>query len=112
MLIKLKGQSTAEYAILIAVVIGALIAMQTYVKRGLQGRLKDGVDVMVDETSELGDTTQYEPYYMESAMDFERDNSETEERTEGGERSLTGVDKTSTRLSGSYQEYGTVDDAD
>ncbi len=38
MLSKKRGQSTAEYAVLIALVIGAAIAMQTYVKRGLQGR--------------------------------------------------------------------------
>lgn len=41
-----------EYAILIAVVIGALIGMQTYVKRGLQGRLKAASD-------DVG--TQFEP---------------------------------------------------
>ena len=39
-----KAQSTLEYAILIAVVVGALIGMQTYVKRGLQGRLKAATD--------------------------------------------------------------------
>ena len=112
MLIKLRGQSTAEYAILIAVVIGALIAMQTYVKRGLQGRVKDGVDMLADETSDLGTTEQYEPYYMDSDMTFSRDNTETEDRAEGGERSLSSVDNTSTRASGSYQEYGSTDDAD
>ena len=47
-----KAQSTLEYAILIAVIIGALIGMQTYVKRGLQGRLKTAAD-------DLG--TQFEP---------------------------------------------------
>ncbi len=39
-----KAQSTLEYAILIAVVVGALIGMQTYVKRGLQGRLQEATD--------------------------------------------------------------------
>ena len=39
-----KAQSTLEYAILIAVIVGALIGMQTYVKRGLQGRLKVATD--------------------------------------------------------------------
>ena len=51
-----RAQNTAEYAILIAVVIGAAIAMQTYVKRGIQGKVKEKVD-------ELG-STQYEPYYL------------------------------------------------
>jgi uncharacterized protein (UPF0333 family) len=39
-----KGQSTLEYAIIITVVIGALLAMQIYFKRGLQGKLKESSD--------------------------------------------------------------------
>ncbi len=35
-----RAQSTAEYAILIALVVGAVVAMQTYVKRGIQARQK------------------------------------------------------------------------
>jgi hypothetical protein len=57
------GQSTAEYAILIALVIGAAVAMQTYVKRSLQGGIKFAVD-KVKKT-----TNQYEPYYLESSYD-------------------------------------------
>lgn len=37
-----KAQSTAEYAILIGLVIAAVVGMQTYVKRGLQARVRDG----------------------------------------------------------------------
>ena len=37
---KLKGQSTLEYAVLIAVVAGAIAAMHTYVQRGVQANLK------------------------------------------------------------------------
>ncbi|MFQ5680495.1 MAG: hypothetical protein ACE5GG_00345 [Candidatus Omnitrophota bacterium] len=36
-----KAQSIAEYAVVIAVISAALLAMQTYVKRGLQGRLRN-----------------------------------------------------------------------
>jgi len=61
-----KGQNTAEYAILIALVIGAALAMQTYVKRGIQGRVHDEVLDMATQTSELGSTRQYEPDYLES----------------------------------------------
>lgn len=39
-----KSQSTLEYAALIAIVVGALIAMQSYVKRGLQGKMKKSAD--------------------------------------------------------------------
>jgi len=58
-----KGQNTAEYAILIALVIAAAVAMQTYVKRGMQGGVKFAVDKV--KKSDTG-TGQYEPYYLES----------------------------------------------
>ena len=68
-----KGQNVLEYSILIALVVGAAIAMQTYVKRGLQGRVKNAVDhvgaaevVAGVPLAFTGD--QYEPYYAESHM--------------------------------------------
>lgn len=36
-----RAQTVAEYAIIIAVVTAALIAMQLYLKRGLQARIHD-----------------------------------------------------------------------
>lgn len=36
-----KAQSTLEYAILILIVIVALLAMQVYLKRGIQGRVRE-----------------------------------------------------------------------
>ena len=63
---KKKGQNTAEYAILISLVVGAVIAMQTYVQRGLQAKMRDVVvDYLVNQTSALGNSVQYEPYYLE-----------------------------------------------
>lgn len=41
-----RGQSTAEYAIVIALVLGAAIAMQTFVRRTIQGRVADGASSM------------------------------------------------------------------
>lgn len=35
-----RAQSTIEYAVLIGVMVAALLAMQVYLKRGMQGRLK------------------------------------------------------------------------
>jgi len=48
---KKRAQSTLEYAVIIAVVVGALIAMQIYVKRGLQGRLRQASDDVGDQFS-------------------------------------------------------------
>jgi hypothetical protein len=64
-----KGQNIAEYSILIALVIAAAVAMQTYVKRGLQGRVRDAVDYTGNNTTAGFSFTgnQYEPYYASSA---------------------------------------------
>lgn len=39
-----RGQSVLEYAILMVIIIAALLTLQTYVKRGIQGRLKSATD--------------------------------------------------------------------
>jgi Flp pilus assembly pilin Flp len=52
------GQSATEYAVLLAVVAAAIIAMQVYFKRGIQGRLRDLADQITTE--------HYEPYGTES----------------------------------------------
>lgn len=59
------GQSTAEYAIIIGVVVAVVIAMQTYVKRGIQGRMRDEVKAFITDTNAIGNTSQYEPYYID-----------------------------------------------
>ena len=46
-----KAQSTLEYAILIIIIIGALLAVQTYIKRGIQGKLKSSSDDIGDQYS-------------------------------------------------------------
>lgn len=50
------GQSTTEYAVLLALVATAIIAMQVYVRRGLQGRIKG----LADQISGDKGITQYE----------------------------------------------------
>jgi len=39
-----RAQSTVEYAVLAAVVVGALLVMQIYMKRGFSGKLKEATD--------------------------------------------------------------------
>jgi len=39
-----NGQSTAEFAVLLALIAAALIAMQVYIRRGIQGRVKNLAD--------------------------------------------------------------------
>ncbi|HLF18884.1 MAG TPA: hypothetical protein VI749_08345 [Candidatus Omnitrophota bacterium] len=46
-----RGQSTLEYAVLIIIIIGALLSIQIYIKRGVQGRLKQATDDIGDQFS-------------------------------------------------------------
>lgn len=89
-----KGQNTAEYAIVIALIIGAAIAMQTYVKRGLQGRTKDATDYMANQTNTIGATQQYEPYYMQSDVTTTASNAQNKNTATGGAVSSTGQAQT------------------
>ena len=54
-----RAQSTLEYAILIGVIVAGLIAMQVYLKRGFQGKLKEGADSMGEQFSPGQTTTNY-----------------------------------------------------
>lgn len=49
-----KAQSTLEYFILLGIIIAGLVAMQVYLKRGMQGRLKG-------YTEQLNDGLAYSP---------------------------------------------------
>lgn len=84
-----KAQNTAEYAILIALVVGAVVAMQSYVQRGLQARTRGTSLYMKDQISEamrnndgdmaasIGNTGQYNPYYLDQQYETTRDSEET-----------------------------------
>lgn len=52
------GQTTIEFAVLIMIIIGALIAAQVYFKRGIQGRWKASVDEIAEEL--------YDPRFTDS----------------------------------------------
>jgi Flp pilus assembly pilin Flp len=47
-----RGQSTLEYAVLVVIIIGALLTIQVYIKRGVQGRLKSAADDIGDQYSD------------------------------------------------------------
>lgn len=56
-----KAQATAEYAILFALVVGAAMTVQNYVKKSLQARVYDATEYYATNTPELGATRQWEP---------------------------------------------------
>ena len=44
-----RGQSMLEYFILIGIIMGALFAMQAYMKRGVQGKMRASADQISNE---------------------------------------------------------------
>ena len=63
-LISRKGQSTGEYAILFAIVLGAVVAMQNYIRNRLTGTLQAGADnylTTVQAIPELADAKAVAP---------------------------------------------------
>ncbi len=90
-----RGQNTAEYAIVIALVLGAAIAMQTYVKRSMQGGVKYAVDKLGSNST---GTNQYEPYYLQSSYNTTvGGHTDTEETVAGGGVNRTFSDKSTIR---------------
>jgi hypothetical protein len=88
-----KGQNIAEYSILIALVIAAAVAMQVYVKRGIQGKMADAVSHAPTFTIQGGGTPitvnfktkQYEPYYVDSIGNVSSKRDATQNITGNGE---------------------------
>jgi len=112
-----------EYALLIAVVIGVFSAMQIYMRRGLQARIKSGTDTMptvvlqgTDAEAKagtlFGTQTQYEPYYMrKGTYDFTTTSKEGTEAgtiTEvGGKKEVSGA---TVQRTGTQQVTGAAED--
>lgn len=105
---KNRGQNVAEYAILIALVVGAVIAMQKFAQRGLQGRMRDATKYMVDNTGFLGsqsgtyNTAQYEPYYQDSEYTTDKTDSESKSGDGAAESYATNTDASRNGASNTY----------
>jgi uncharacterized protein (UPF0333 family) len=94
-----RGQSTLEYALLIGVIVAALIAMQVYMKRGVQGKIRDATD-------QIGE--QYSPGYTTGAITMDS-NSTTHEvvvnKTTTSDATKTQNQTSTENVAGYDQEY-------
>ena len=97
-----KAQNTAEYAILIALVVAGIVAMQTYAQRALQARVRDAAQYLQEQSYQLGNTLQYEPYYQTTNYIVERISDETQ--TLGNEIVRKTDDSNTTRRVGGATE--------
>jgi Flp pilus assembly pilin Flp len=106
-----KAQNTAEYALLIALVVAGVIAMQTYAQRALQARVHDAAQYMAtadsNSTLGIGNSTQYEPYYLNS--DYNVESSSVDNKRLG--TGLVGSDSENNRARSGAQEtsYNSAD---
>jgi len=97
-----KAQNTAEYAILISLVVAGIIAMQTYAQRALQARVRDAGTYLSTETNAIGGSVQYEPYYLTTNYTVTRNESET--KIYDNDSTDQYVDTTRRRGLGGFQE--------
>ncbi len=84
-----KGQtSLPEYVVTFFIVVGVVVAMTTYIQRGLQARIHDAHKYMIKSASDHCDqdcvdaaggkiTYEYEPYYGNITSDTDHSSEET-----------------------------------
>lgn len=58
-----RAQSTLEYAMVVACLVAALLAMQIYIKRGVQGRLRDAANDIGEQYSAKNTTSNLSQSY-------------------------------------------------
>ena len=80
--LKPKAQSTLEYVILLGVVVAALIAMNVYIKRSTEGKLRESTD-QIGEQYDAGNT---DSSYVTTTY------SQQNEKTSKGGGSVTTID--------------------
>jgi len=71
-----KGQTILEYTVIFIIILGVLITMKDYIKRGIQGRWKSASD-------DFGE--QYDPRFVNSGINYSTQvNSQTIVTVENG----------------------------
>ena len=77
-----KGQTILEYTVIVIIILGVMIAMKDYVKRGIQGRWKSATD-------DFGE--QYDPQAVNSNIMYATQvNSDSIVTVENGSDNSTG----------------------
>lgn len=103
-----KGQSSAEYAVMVGLVVAAVVAMQLYARRGVQGKVKDVTDNFTKQG--VGTTAQYEPYYATTNYTVAQSRASTDTTTKDGKIARTGINDTTSRTGSSTTGTDTAQD--
>ena len=112
---KTKAQSTLEYALVIACVVAALLSMQFYLKRGMQGRLRAAGDEVGEQyasmnveskiTTETNSTTEVK----QNLVPLSRDGKPLLDQyglQVYGLKTEASIDETTAKKDGSYEKLG------
>jgi uncharacterized protein (UPF0333 family) len=102
-----KAQNTAEYAILISLVVAGIIAMQTYAQRALQARVRDASQYLANQVANAANgamqaSVQYEPYYLSTNYLVDRNETVGQVLTNTQTSDITNSDRT--RGVGGFQQ--------
>ena len=97
---KNRGQSTLEYALIIAVTVSALMAVNIYMKKGLQGRLKESTD----QVGKQFDPTTFTTAYQTTSSG---NSTTTEARDVSNGNTSSTVDNAQTATKAEHEDWGT-----
>lgn len=105
-----RGQNTAEYAILIAIIVAAAVGIQTYVKQSLQGKIADGLNhtgqsLTIGEESFTFSKQRFEPAAIDSEVGTVSERSYDENIAVSGQVDHTEYKEESKIRSDSYEKY-------
>ena len=100
-----KGQSTLEYALTVTVVIAALLAINVFMKRGVQGRLKESTD----DVGQQFDGRRNYTYAWRSAGNSTVDSVIRETRNTTQDAIISNIVQAK-RLPGEFEGFGNYDD--
>jgi len=95
------GQSTLEYALIIAVVVAALMAINAYMQKGLQGRLKVSSDQIGKQFDPATFTTAYQTTNVGNSTTTESRDIATGDTT-------SEVDANQTLTNAEHEDWGTA----
>ncbi|MBF0479875.1 MAG: hypothetical protein HQL26_10370 [Candidatus Omnitrophica bacterium] len=101
-----RAQNTAEYAILISLVVAGVMAMQQFAQRALQARERDASVFLAKSTNGIGNTVQYEPYYKKS--DSNKNTSETKSTNINGTKDTRSTKSGETGYTNEVTKYDTA----
>ena len=94
-----RAQSTMEYGLLIAVVVVALIAINFYMRRGIQGRVRESTD-------QIG--RQFDPATYSTSWRIKSNGETTTNETRSGNQvtTTTASDSAETITRSEYETFG------